>query len=496
MSASLASLMYTFMGLPLLCIVVLNVIGKKPADRICPYLGLFVGLVQMVSAVVSAVLLLQFNKEAVNFSQFWNMNVSAEASFFSVDMISLVVLFCIGMVTMVSFATAKSMLKENIFKYTNLMCVLVLGMNGIALVSDLFSLYVFIEITGIASFILIAVNKDDNGLEGAFKYLVMSCIASAFMLAGLALLFMEAGGLRFEQIHMLFDTMIGGGAIANPVLVILGVIFLIAGFSIKSGIVPFHGWLPDAYQSASAPVSVILGGVVTKVAGVYAIIRLMGDFMLGSFSIFSIAFMILALVSIVVGALAAVAQKDFKRILAYSSISQIGYIVLGVATGSIIGLVGAVMHFFNHATFKTTLFVNASSIEKQVGTTEIAKLGGLQKQMPVTGVSSILAFFSTAGIPPLAGFWSKLLIIIAAWSVSPVAGGVALVASLFTIAYFLRLQRSVFFGPEEEHLSEVKEAKGGLRVASILLSAVTVLVGVLFPVLLLILQAQGVPGFM
>ena len=488
MSPTFASLMYTFMGLPLLTIVILNVLGKKIMERVSVFLGLFVGLVQVASAVISMILLLQFHKEAVNFSQFWDMSVSTGASYFSVDTLSLIALFCVGMVSMVAFATARSMQKEKTFYFTNVMLVLILGMNGIALVTDLFSLYVFIEVTGIASFVLIASHRDLLGLEGAFKYLVMSAVATAFILAGLAFLFMETGSLRYDVV----STLLQDGAASNVVLCYVGCIFIIVGFCIKAGVFPFHGWLPDAYQSAAAPVSVILGGIVTKMAGVYAIIRLLGDFMFGSYHVFNIAFMLLALVSIVTGALAAMGQKDFKRILAYSSISQIGYIILGVSCGSMIGLIGAMMHFFNHATFKTTLFVNSAAVEKQVGTTDITKLGGLQKQMPVTGVSSILAFFSTAGIPPLAGFWSKLLIIIAAWQVAgPVIASIALLASIVTAAYFLRLQRLIFFGPTEEHLLGVTEAKGGIKVSAIILSAITVLVGVLFPLLLFLLQSQG-----
>lgn len=488
MSASFTSLIYTYIGFPLLAIVVLNLIGKKHMEKFCAPIGCAVGVVQAVTSVITMLLLLQYNKAAVNFSQFWDMSVSTEAAYFSVDAISAIVLFCIGMVTAASFLTAAGMREEKMFNYTNVMLILVLGMSGIALVTDLFSLYVFLEITGIASFVLIALHRDIIGLEGSFKYLVMSAVASAFILAGLSFIYMETGSLRYDAVA----EMLAGNTAAEPMLIWLAFLFLIAGFSIKSGIVPFHGWLPDAYQSAPAPVSVVLGGIVTKMAGVYAIIRIMSDFLLGTYSVINLAFMLLGLLSIVMGALAAIAQGDFKRILAYSSISQIGYIVLGASTGSMIGLIGAVLHFFNHATFKTTLFVNSAAVERQTGTTEIERLGGLQKQMPVTGVSSVLAFLSTAGIPPLAGFWSKLLIIIAAWQAGgPLIAGIALVASILTAAYFLRLQRKVFFGPVEEHLSTVKEARGGIAVSAVALSAVTVVVGLLFPVLLQILQVQG-----
>ena len=231
---------------------------------------------------------------------------------------------------------------------------------------------------------------------------------------------------------------------------------------------------------------------MTKMAGVYAIIRLLGNIIVSQ-PVVNTCLMVFAIISIVYGAVAAIGQKDFKRILAYSSISQIGYIVLGVTCGSILGYIGAIMHFFNHATFKTTLFLNSAAIEQQTGTTDITQLGGLQKQMPVTAVSSILAFLSTAGIPPLAGFWSKLLIVIAVWQGFGIGvAAVALLASILTATYFLRLQRNVFFGPAEEKWSHIKEAVKGFRLTQIFLSVVTVALGLLFPILLLILQNYGV----
>lgn len=487
MPASLTIVMYAFMGLPLLVLVLFNLLGKKLAERSCLAVGALTGLIQVAAALISLALLWQYNKASVKFSQFWDMTASADAAYFSLDVLSLVALVCIGMVAVAAFITARTTIRDKAFNFTNVLLLLMLGMNGIALVTDLFSLYVFLEVTGVSSFILIALRRDVLGLEGSFKYFVLSAIASAFILVGLAFLFMEAGSLRYDAIQALFAS----GAAINPILLMLGMIFFISGLSIKCGLVPFHGWLPDAYQSAPAAVSVMLSGIVTKMAGAYAVIRLLGS-LINDYSVINLAFVLLALTSIVIGAVAAIAQKDFKRILAYSSISQIGYIILGVACGNFIGLVGAVLHFFNHATFKTTLFVNAAAVEKQTGTMDIGKLGGLQKQMPVTGVASIIAFLSAAGIPPLAGFWSKLLIIIATWQImGPVIAGIALFVSLLTAAYFLRLQRRVFFGPEEEHLVGITEAKGGIRGVSLALSVVTVLAGLLFPMLLLLLRAQG-----
>ncbi len=488
MPDQLSVLVYSYLGLPLVAVVIFNLFGKKWMEKAYIPTGIAISVVQMVSAVVSILLLTQYNKDAITFSQFWDYKLYEGASYFSPDAFSFVALFCIGMVALASFLTANAMIKDKRFNYCNVMMVLLLGMNGLSLVYDLFSLYVFMEITGLSAYVLIALYRDAKGLEGAFKYLVMSAIASAFILTGLALIFLNGGSLQYTAVRELF---LNWQECANPTLILVSFIMLIAGFSIKAGIAPFHGWLPDAYQSAPAAVSVTLGGIVTKMAGVYAIIRLVSD-LLTTAPVVQTSFMLLGLFSVIIGAISAAGVRDFKRVLAYSSISQIGYIVLGASCGSAIGFVGAILHFFNHATFKTTLFVNSAAVEAQAGTTDLARLGGLQKQMPVTGTTNIIAFLSTAGIPPLAGFWSKLLIVIAVWQAhGSVIAIVALCASIFTAVYFLILQKQVFFGSPKAEWKDVHEARFSINLAAILLTCVTVGAGVVFPWLLRFLQAQG-----
>ncbi len=268
-------------------------------------------------------------------------------------------------------------------------------------------------------------------------------------------------------------------------------ILLSAGSAVKSGAVPFHSWLPDAHQSADTSVSVLLSGIVIKVAGIYGIIVMTKLF--HDVPAINMTLAIMGTVSIVTGALFALRQNHFKRIVAYSSVSQMGYILLGISTGSVLGLIGAVTHIFNHATFKSTLFANAAALHEQTGTLDINEMGGLQKKMPVTGFSSIAAFLSTAGIPPFAGFWSKLLIIMALWKDhSPVFAGIALFASIFTAAYFLRMQKKVFFGKLPEKYADLKEIGGSIKFAEIMLTIIMIVVGVGFPFVLLYLNARGI----
>jgi multicomponent Na+:H+ antiporter subunit D len=336
-------------------------------------------------------------------------------------------------------------------------------------------LYVFIEITAVASFILIAFQRDLNALEGAFKYIVLSATASVMMLLAISIFLLISGGTSFATISEAVGK--SGG---NPLVIFATGIF-ICGLFIKGGIVPFHGWLPAAYSAAPAAASILLAGIATKASGIYALIRLVTSVFAHNESINQIL-LIFGTVSILVGALAALGQSDFKRMLAYSSISQVGYIILGLGCATPLGIVGAVFHLFNHSIFKTLLFVNSAAVEQQSGTTDMNKLGGLGSKMPFTSVTSLIAFLSTAGVPPLAGFWSKLIIVIALWQSGLHAYAcIAVLASLLTLGYLLLMQRKVFFGILADGLGNIKEAGLGIVIPSTILAIITVGVGLSFP---------------
>jgi multicomponent Na+:H+ antiporter subunit D len=259
---------------------------------------------------------------------------------------------------------------------------------------------------------------------------------------------------------------------------------MLLGFLVKSGVVPFHVWTPDAYQGAYAPVSAFLAGIVTKISGVYAVVRIamfLRLFETGAFRL-SEALMFLGMVSIAVGAVAAMKQDDFKRMLAFSSISQVGYIVLAAGLATPLAFIGAIFHLFNHATFKTVLFLNSASLEKAAGTRDMNKLGGMEHPMPWTSWTSVIAMLSTAGVPPLSGFWSKIIIIIALWDAGAVTYAVlALLFSALTLGYFVVMQRRVFFGKKSAAAETAAEVSPALLAPAVLMSAVIVAAGLLFP---------------
>jgi multicomponent Na+:H+ antiporter subunit D len=359
---------------------------------------------------------------------------------------------------------------ERSFKLGSLLILILAAMNGVVLARDLFTLYVFLEITAIASLVLIVLERGPAAFEGAFKYMVLGAVATSLLLTGLALFFILAGSARFDDVARA----LAAGHASRFELVAIAL--FLAGLAIKGGLVPFHGWLPDAYSASPAPVSVLLAGIVTKTTGVYTLIRLVA--MVGHAERVRPVLLTLALASIVVGALAALGQRDLKRMLGYSSVSQVGYIVLGLAVGTPLALAGAVFHLFNHAVFKSLLFVNAAAVEGQAGTRDMDQLGGLGSRMPVTSTTSILALLSTAGLPPLAGFWSKLFVVVAAWQAGfRAAAAVAVLASVLTLAYFLSMQRRVFFGKVAPRCQAVVEVGPFGLVPALLLAAVTVGLG-------------------
>jgi multicomponent Na+:H+ antiporter subunit D len=346
------------------------------------------------------------------------------------------------------------------------------------LVKDIFSLYIFLEIAAVGSFILIAFYKDIFALEGAFKYIILSAVASVLMLASIAILILISGSTQFYVIASVLK------ASQHNFLITLAIALFISGLFIKSGLMPFHGWLPDAYSSAPNPVSVLLAGIVTKAAGVYTLIRIVNS-VFGFDNSLRLILMSVGAISIIFAALAALGQSDFKRMLSFSSISQVGYIILGLGCGTPLAIAGAVFHLFNHSIFKSLLFINSAAVESQTGIRDMDKMSGLSTRMPLTSLTSLLGSLSCAGIPPLAGFWSKLIIIIALWlSGQYVFAFIAVLGSVLTLSYFLSMQRRLFFANISEEFKNIKEAGFDISLSVVILSAITVGVGIFFPLLL------------
>jgi len=348
--------------------------------------------------------------------------------------------------------------------FYSLFLLMVTGMNGVILAGDLFNLYVFLEVAAISSYSLVAFGCAYEELEASFKYIILGSLSSALILTGIALVYGITGTLNLTHIAI----RVAETGMNAPLLLAFGL--FICGFSFKSALVPFHAWLPDAHPSAPAPVSAMLSGVLIKAIGIYVLARL-------AFNVFGITeselsmLRWLGLLSMVVGGLLAVGQKDIKRLFAYSSISQVGFMVLGLGLGTPLGLVGALYHLVNHAMFKSLLFLNAGAVEYATGTRSLKKLGGLNQMLPVTGATSLVGSMSIAGIPPFSGFWSKLIIVLAC-----IEGGfygfavAAVLVSIVTLAYQLKVQRMAFFASLPEALKGLRREPPMMALGMILLA--------------------------
>ncbi len=367
--------------------------------------------------------------------------------------------------------------------YYALILISVSSMCSLVMARDFFTLYIFMEAISVCSFALITSDSKEKSIEASIKYFFLTFPASVLIIFGISILMLNYGSFDFETIKF---TNIN-------YLTVTALSFIIVGFLIKAGIAPFHFWTPDVYQGAYSPISAFLGGIVTKIGGIYAIIKI-SQLLLNSELSYKISSLLLftGMLSVLVGAFGAMVQKDFKRMLAYSSISQMGYIVLATATFTPLGIIAAIFHLINHATFKTVLFLNSACVEKYAGTTNMDELKGLEKRMPYTSWTGIISLLSTAGIPPLSGFWSKLLIIIALWQKGHIYYAfIALVASILTLGYFMVLQKKVFFGKLPEKFENVKEARLELLIPVIVVSLVIILAGIFFNRVYLFLNLIG-----
>jgi multicomponent Na+:H+ antiporter subunit D len=368
------------------------------------------------------------------------------------------------------------------WKFYSLFMLILAGLNGVTVTGDLFNVFVFIEISAVSSYALVAFGTDFDELEAGFKYMVLGEIGGTAILLAIALLYAKASCLNMA---VLSQVIAASGQ--TPLFWFIVTLFLV-GFAVKMAMVPFHAWLPDAHPSAPAPVSALLSGVFIKVLGVYAMSRVMFNVFglsRGNAPVFFNLLLAFGVLSILVGGLLAVAQKDYKRLLAYSSISQIGYILIGMGIGNWWGIAGALFHLLAHAMGKGLLFLTSGSVEQATGTRDLDKMHGLERKMPLTVWSYILGSLSLAGMPPFAGFFSKLLIIIAA--ISARMYWLAALAALFstvTLGYLVRVANKAFFARRGVEPSQASEAPATMVLAMLFLLALSLAAGIGFrPVL-------------
>jgi multicomponent Na+:H+ antiporter subunit D len=328
-----------------------------------------------------------------------------------------------------------------------LMLLLLAGLSGIVVTGDLFNLFVFLEIASLSAYALIAIG-DNQAPLAAFRYLILGSLAGSLYVLGVGFLYFSTGSLNMADVSQRLTPLYDSRAVATAATLIA------LAMGIKMALFPLHGWLPDAYTSAPSGVAGLIPPIMTKVAA-YVLIRVFLEVFQPAYSQtqLPIASVIawLSAAGVLFGSVMAIAQQDFRRMLAYSSVSQIAYIGLGFGMVHPLGLIGALLHVVNHAFMKACLFFVAGSFRYRTGSAEIVHFAGLGKRMPWTVCAFALAALSMIGVPPTGGFFSKWYLLLGAleigngWFVA-----VILISSLLNAVYFFRVWENLFGRQERE----------------------------------------------
>lgn len=398
---------------------------------------------------------------------------------YRVDITNAFVMVVVSLVAAVVFAAGPGQARraipegrEYLFYSAALLCLT--GLLGVTITGDVFNVFVFMEISSLSSYILIALGRERRALMAAFTYLIMGTIGATFLLIGIGLMYQMTGTLNMvdmaERLKEVNDTRTIRVAVA----------FVVVGISTKLAVFPLHQWLPNAYSEAPPIVSAFLAATATKVA-YYLLLR----FCLGLFGA-SLVFdqigidtllMPLSVLAMFVGSIAAIYQTDFKRVLAYSSIAQIGYMTLGLSLASEAGVAAGLIHVFNHSLMKGALFLVAACITWRMGSTKIDVMRGLGQRMPLTMAAFVVAGLALIGVPGTAGFISKWALVTAALEQDALFLAFLIMASsILAVVYIWRLVEVIYF-QEPDGTFEKKDAPLRLLIPTWILAGMTIYFG-------------------
>jgi multicomponent Na+:H+ antiporter subunit D len=329
--------------------------------------------------------------------------------------------------------------------FDSLFLLLTTGLLGITVTGDLFNLYVFLEISSLAAYALLAAGGE-RAVVATFRYLLIGTIAASFYLLGLGYLYALTGTLNMADLASRLVEVPAGSAMT------VGIVLMVLGLAIKMAVFPLHGWMPDAYTYAPPPVTMFIAAVMSKVSA-YALVRVL-FFVLPAIGAVETARVVLSWVAVggvVAGSVLALAQTDVRRMLAYSSVGQMGYVVLGLSIGNMAALTGALLHVVGHAVAKGCLFGAVGSMPRGTVQAEIAGFAGAAKRAPFMMAAFTVAALSLIGMPPTAGFFSKWYLLEGAIEAGrwPFAV-VLLLSSLLSAVYFFRVIERIYFAEAEE----------------------------------------------
>ena len=399
---------------------------------------------------------------------------------YRVDMLNALVLLLVsGISTICLFFARKSVALEiaeqdhSLFYTAWLLCLT--GLLGITITGDAFNVFVFLEISSLSSYVMIAMGRDRKALAASFQYLVMGTIGATFILIGIGMLYMSTGSLNMADLARLLPEVEGQKVLRSAFA------FLTVGIGLKLAMFPLHLWLPNAYAYAPSAVSAFLAGTATKVA-VYMLLRFVYSVFGFEFSFdampLSEILLVLGVAAILITSVVAIFQDNLKRMLAYSSVAQIGYMLVGVGLATADGLTAAITHVFNHALIKTALFLALGCLVYRMGSVSLTHLSGASKHMPWTMAAFLLGGLSLIGVPLTTGFVSKWLLVTAAIDMGywPLAV-VVLIGSLLAVIYIWRVVEVTYMRASDSP-REIREAPISMLLPTWILIAANIYFGI------------------
>lgn len=452
------------------------------------YIGKVITLLNLGALVFSLILLYQLNSKIAHPTYWFNLYIDTLGSF-----ITVLILILSTTAAYFSIPVIKGEL-QRVQKYYFWYSLFIFAMIGTVMSADILSTYLYIEGATIFSVLLVAHENTSEAFEASLKYLIICSFGTAMIIIALTyMVTLNITSFSYNDIYSFLQA--NKNTITNVMAIKIIFLSVFFGFGAKAGIIPFYTWLPDAYSEAPAPISAILGGIMTETAAI-ALIRTFDAFSPILTQDLYLIVIVIGTATMILGALFALVQTDIKRLLSYSCIDEIGYIILGIGIATQIGLYGSVFDIFNHGLLKSTLFLISGALLFATGTRDMKKMGGLVKKMPLLATTFLVAGLSMGGVPPLNGFYSKFLIYDASFKAGYTWVTIlAIVASLIAVGYFVRAAHMIFFG-EPKVIANGDDIKTLPKEMTIPIAILLLLIAVAsaFPEIFLTIVVEAVSG--